>query len=146
MEEQSNLLEEFTSANEPAQRVKRFANYIVDMIVLYVLLFGIAILIASADSSFFTNESTGETNEPLIYLISILVMFSYFTIMEKSTNGRTIGKFLTGTRAIRGDGKELTMKDAALRTLCRFVPFEPLSGFGTPWHDSWTKTTVVNAR
>jgi hypothetical protein len=32
------------------------------------------------------------------------------------------------------------------RSLCRLVPFEPLSGFGYPWHDRWTKTMVIKSR
>ncbi|HEX2627520.1 MAG TPA: RDD family protein, partial [Chitinophagaceae bacterium] len=66
---------------------------------------------------------------------------------EKLFQGYTIGKLLTGTRAVRNDGKELTWKDAIVRSLCRMIPFEVLSGFAyRPWHDSITKTTVVQVR
>ncbi|MBK6634385.1 MAG: hypothetical protein IPG38_08770 [Chitinophagaceae bacterium] len=54
---------------------------------------------------------------------------------------------VTGTRAIRQDGNELTFKDALLRSLCRLVPFEVFSGFNIlTWHDSWTETMVIKAR
>lgn len=85
------------------------------------------------------------------YLISyVFVIFHYifyYTICEMAFKGRTLGKLISGTRAIRMDGGELTFKDALLRSLCRMVPFEAFSGFGyRPWHDSWTKTTVVKTR
>jgi len=71
----------------------------------------------------------------------------YYTISEKAFRGYTLGKLLTGTRAIREDGEELTFKDAILRTLSRIVPFEAFSGLGDkPWHDSWTKTIVIKSR
>jgi len=67
-------------------------------------------------------------------------------VCEKAFKGRTLGKVISGTRAIRNDGGELTLKDALLRSLSRLVPFEVFSGFGTPWHDSWTNTQVIKAR
>jgi len=85
------------------------------------------------------------------YLISYLFIIChyvfYYSICEAAFKGRTLGKLITGTRAMRMDGQELLLKDALLRSLSRMVPFEVFSGFGTrPWHDSWTKTTVVKAR
>ena len=81
------------------------------------------------------------------YTIVLINYIFYYTICEKAFKGYTLGKLITGTRAIRDDGQELTFKDAILRSLSRLVPFELLSGFGVkPWHDSWTKTTVVKAR
>jgi uncharacterized RDD family membrane protein YckC len=61
--------------------------------------------------------------------------------------GRTLGKLITGSKAVREDGTSLTWKDACLRSLSRMVPFEPFSALGgAPWHDRWTKTTVVRTR
>ena len=71
----------------------------------------------------------------------------YYTFCEKLFRGYTLGKLITGTRAIRNDGQELTFKDTILRTLSRIVPFEVFSGFGGyPWHDQWTKTMVIKTR
>ena len=68
-------------------------------------------------------------------------------LFEKLFKGYTVGKLITGTRAIREDGKELTFKNAILRSLSRMVPFEPFSAFGgSPWHDRWTKTRVIKSR
>ncbi|MBI5857975.1 MAG: RDD family protein [Sphingobacteriales bacterium] len=81
------------------------------------------------------------------YIFGIFNYLIYYTICEKAFKGYTLGKLITGTRAICDDGQELTFKHAILRSLCRLVPFEAFSGFGDrPWHDSWTKTSVVKAR
>ena len=81
------------------------------------------------------------------YSLAFINYLVYYTFCEKVFKGYTLGKLITGTRAIRDDGQELTFKDAILRTLSRLVPFEPFSAFGDrPWHDSWTKTSVVKSR
>ena len=83
----------------------------------------------------------------MAYIVGIFNYIIYYTICEKAFRGYTLGKLLSGTRAIRNDGAELTFKDAILRSLSRIVPFEVLSALaGRPWHDSWTDTTVVKTR
>lgn len=79
----------------------------------------------------------------LSYMIVIINYLVYYTLCEKLFKGQTLGKFITGTKALRTDGQELTFKDALLRSLCRLVPLEIFSGFGVPWHDAWTNTMVV---
>ena len=81
------------------------------------------------------------------YVIAIFNYIIYYTFCEKVFKGYTLGKLITGTKAIREDGLELNFKDAILRSLARLVPFEPFSAFSyRPWHDRWTKTMVVKAR
>jgi len=69
---------------------------------------------------------------------------SYFTFMEGATGGKSIGKIITRSKAVKEDGTSITWNDALLRSLSRIVPFEPFSAFGgQPWHDRWTNTKVV---
>jgi len=79
-----------------------------------------------------------------LMLAWILIIVAYYTLFEFFAKGRTLGKMATGTVAVKEDGSRLTFKDALLRTLCRFIPFEVFSAFGyRPWHDSLTKTLVI---
>ena len=81
------------------------------------------------------------------YLISIVNFLIYYTICEKAFKGKTLGKLITGTKAVRDDGSELSFRNAFLRSLSRIVPFEAFSAFsGYPWHDSWTGTMVIKSR
>jgi uncharacterized RDD family membrane protein YckC len=80
-----------------------------------------------------------------IYLGYLVIDILYYTILE-GTTGRTLGKLCTSTHVIKTNGRPITLRDALLRTLSRIVPFEVFTGFGTPWHDSWTNTTVVKVR
>ena len=69
--------------------------------------------------------------------------------IKREYRGKSIGKFLTGTRAVKEDGSYLEIKDALLRGFCRIIPFNIFSALGNtcyPWHDSLSKTYVIDER
>lgn len=158
-EQQDLLAEEFYTDNHfvYASQGQRFVNYLVDNLLMrygLTYLSGLAIgtLIALAAPDFYNELVYRESNYTagilllslLIYIVNVTL---YYTLCEKLFKGYTLGKLISGTRAIRQDGKELTLKDATLRSLSRLVPFEVFSGFNTlTWHDSWTDTMVIKAR
>ena len=72
------------------------------------------------------------------------LLFIYYLVMETTTH-RTVGKLLTSSKVVSADFKKPSIGKMLLRTLVRFVPFEVLSGFAYPWHDTWTDTKVVRA-
>lgn len=135
-----------------ASQGKRIANYFIDIICAYVCLFLVGTLLLSSHSS---NESTTllqESESPFEGLASLFALLSfsgYYFLTEFLMKGRTIGKLITGTRAITTRHEYLTAGYAFKRSLCRLVPFDALSflfssGYG--WHDKWTDTMVVNER
>jgi uncharacterized RDD family membrane protein YckC len=82
----------------------------------------------------------------VVYMVSRVNYAIYYSLAEHFCNGYTVGKLFTGTRAVQACGARLTPQQAIHRSFSRFLPFEFLSGFGKqPWHDSWTKTTVVRS-
>lgn len=109
----------------------RFGDLIVDGIIIniiqYVLGLGLGGDIAMA------------------ILLNLVVYFGYYIAFE-STSGQTIGKMLTGTIVVDENGNKIDAGKAALRTLCRIIPFEPFSFFRSSnlgWHDTLSRTTVV---
>lgn len=83
------------------------------------------------------------------YLLAIIAHFAYYVTLEHSMNGKTLGKLITQTRVVTHEGYHPALSVILLRTLCRLVPFEPLSFlFNEPggWHDMWSKTWVVKDR
>jgi uncharacterized RDD family membrane protein YckC len=137
-----------------ATQGQRFLNWLIDNILLRLIIqfvtgeIFIRMLFEMAPEytiRVFTQD--GIESYLISYLIVICHYIFYYTICEKAFKGRTLGKLITGTRAIKMDGQELTLKDCLLRSLSRMVPFEAFSGFSEqPWHDTWTKTGVVKAR
>ncbi|MBK8496627.1 MAG: RDD family protein [Chitinophagaceae bacterium] len=158
--EQKDLLADDAYLNNHfvyATQGQRFLNYLIDNILMryglsYLTGITIGTLLAVAAPEFLDNLADSESNWTIGMilvglLVGILNYIVYYTICEKLFRGYTLGKLITGTRAIRQDGNELTFKDALLRSLSRLVPFEVFSGFNTlTWHDSWTETMVIKAR
>jgi len=59
------------------------------------------------------------------------------------------GVLKTGTRAVNEDGTRISTLTAFRRAISRIIPFEPLSALGSPprpWHDTLTRTVVVDER
>jgi uncharacterized RDD family membrane protein YckC len=145
---QDVLTSEFELNLVQASTGKRFVNYIVDLVVFYVLVFVVLLITAFVNSdNFQTLEQESDAGSNLVLnLMFILLFVGYLTFMEALCKGRTIGKMITGTKAVNYDGSNISAKTAFLRTLSRLVPFEPFSAFGTPWHDSWTNTQVIDIK
>lgn len=142
---------------EEATKGQRFVNWLIDNVLIQMLitfvtgeLFANFLLDIAPEFAYeaFGEDGQSFTGYLVSYLFGIFHYLFYYSICEKAFKGYTIGKLLSGTRAIREDGQELTFKDVILRSLSRMMPFEVFSalGDGAPWHDSWTKTRVIKAR
>ena len=144
--EQESLLSDIEFNPTLASTGQRFLNYIIDIVCYYLFIFFISILIvmaAGADAAI-SLQGVGAT-----YAFVFGTFLIYFFLSELIFKGRTIGKFITRTKVLNEDGTMPTAKTYLLRTLCRFVPFEPFSAFGSPprpWHDKWTKTMVIDVK
>lgn len=142
---------------EYATQGQRFLNLVIDNLLMryglsYLTGMAMGSLLAIVAPDFLNDLAYNDSNWSggiliLSLLIGYLNYIVYYTLCEKLLKGYTLGKLITGTRAIRQDGGELTFRNALLRSLSRCVPFEVFSGFNTlTWHDSWTDTKVIKAR
>ena len=154
VEERVNLFDADVQYTEASQG-QRFLNWLIDNLFMrfalsYASGYAVGYLLLAIAPDFLMEIAYGDRGWrfwTLAYIVGIFNYIIYYTICEKAFRGYTLGKLLSGTRAIRNDGAELTFKDAILRSLSRIVPFEVLSALaGRPWHDSWTDTTVVKTR
>lgn len=149
-----NLFEDYIQYT-PSTTGQRFLNWFIDNLLMrfglsYVTGTGIGYIIGNFFPEYAVRIVYDKDTWDLLLLAYVIGIFNYviyYTICEKAFRGYTLGKLITGTRAIRDNGEELTFKDAFLRSLSRLVPFEAFSGFAyKPWHDTWTKTTVIKVR
>jgi uncharacterized RDD family membrane protein YckC len=129
---------------------KRFANYLIDLIVFYFLFFAVGVVIAIISPS--TLDSIPEDDfsfNIMDRLLSVILYAIYMSLVETILKGKSVGKFITGTRAINLDGSRITTGKAFARGFSRAVPFCVFSAFGNPcnpWQDSWTDTMVVDEK
>lgn len=124
-----------------AGKGKRLMNFLVDY--LFTAAISGIVLIYLIPRSWMLEQET----DFVLYFILILIHVMYYTILEYLT-GRTLAKFLTKTKVLRDNGLKADFETILLRTVCRYIPFEPFSFLGSAgrgWHDKLSKTIVVNS-
>ena len=135
----TNINKPFDWREHDASRKKRFLNYLVDVVAFLLLSFAAGFLLA------ITGNADVATDTIYSRLISVAILCSYYFVFEASS-GKTLGKVITKTRVVDEQGEKPTPTNILGRTLCRLIPFDALSflGSGLGWHDSISKTYVVN--
>lgn len=141
--------------NEYASQTKRFLNFIIDQVILRICTgaVGFALGFAYGSSIVAQGRQVTASDETFIYFVGLFVGLAmvvlYFVLLEGAFK-ITIGKLITGTKVVSEDGSDATMGQIIGRSFCRLIPFEPFSFlFGdntTGWHDSLSKTRVINTR
>ncbi|KFC18063.1 hypothetical protein IO90_19040 [Chryseobacterium sp. FH1] len=131
-----------------ANKSLRFLNLLIDysVIILFQFLIGtlIGILYYATQSRFMYKVILAVNDRLFSWLISIMILLSYYTLLEYYTKGRTIGKFITNTKAVDINGNDMTFNEVLVRSLCRIIPFEAFSFFGSiGWHDKISESRVV---
>jgi len=150
--ESKDLFDEMQFIIVRASVGKRFLNYVIDAFVFAILFFIVLVILGtmnpSALESFIKKNENGDYS--LVEQLLIQVIYgTYMFIVEALFRGKSLGKLITGTRAVKQDGSPLELRDAQLRGLCRMVPFNAFSALGNPsnpWHDRWTKTYVIDEK
>lgn len=118
---------------------KRFANYIIDTIVYYILV----IALGGVMGAFIGEEYI---DSPWFTLFFYLSWVFYYWAFE-ATTGKTVGKYITRTKIVKEDGSMPSGTNVLGRSFARLIPFDPLSFLGSPgkgWHDSIPKIYVIN--
>ena len=119
---------------------QRLGNYVIDTIIFYIILLVVAFVFGMLG---FISDS------PLmLYPLVFAVMLGYYIIMEASF-GKTVGKFVTGTKVVTENGEKPSLGAIIGRSFCRLIPFEAFSLLGSDavgWHDSIPKTRVIRDR
>lgn len=132
---------------EAAGKWRRFLNFLIDYAAAYGLIFAAAFAAALVfgEQVVAWAENIDKWTD---ILLTMMARFLYYTFFE-GLFGFTIGKLVTNTRVVDEQGNRLSLGRAALRSLCRFIPFEPFSlllsddDVRRGWHDSLAKSYVV---
>ena len=123
-----------------ASKGKRFANFLIDYFIAIVLSALVFIFTDVLGLYFVSNGLIGN-------IFGMFLFALYYLICEGSLKGKTIGKYITKTRAVNPDGSRMDTSTIVKRSFCRLVPFEQFSflGSGTAgWHDRWSNTIVID--
>jgi len=130
---------------------RRLANYVIDYAVQFAiaLLLGVVVaLLTHLDINgpyhYIQNMSGVEE-----YLLGYIISFIYYFTFESVTDGRTLGKYITGTKVLTWYGERPSPGRIAKRSLCRLIPFNHFSFLAERplgWHDSIPDTVVVDIK
>ena len=135
---------ESSSASMPlASQGQRFGTMLLDMIFYFVF----ALILGAVLGLIGLGDLIQDMNDTLLGFVILLIYY----VPQEAFSGRTLGKLITGTKAVKEDGTELSFGHALGRTLCRFIPFEAFSFFGgngrpRGWHDKIPKTKVISIK
>lgn len=136
-----DILEKATISDDIfAGKEKRCINLIIDTIMYYLIATLIMLIIN------ILGEDIKE-NYFYTYLIMYGSHFTYYSLLEHFAGGKTVGKFITKTRVLTETRELPSLQTSMIRSFCRFIPFEAFSNLGKPprgWHDSFSKTYVIN--
>ncbi len=142
------MTKEFKVTNDIlATAGQRLANLFLDRF-FYVMLTTVYGVLLGVVAGFLDDNQilTLTESELTSFLISLLFYFVMYFILE-ATKQRTLGKYISKTMVVLEDGSKPSANTIAIRTLCRFIPFEPFSFLGgnaRGWHDTLSKTYVVD--
>lgn len=150
------LMEEYNVLDEeqrgkinlvPAAKSKRLINFIIDQ---FSYSFFYLFILMGFDLFGVVDISTLE-REPMSFdlmenITSMLTAAIFYCLMEGLLGGKSIGKYLTRTRAVHQDGSPLDLDTVLKRSFLRMIPFEPFSFLGDRpgWHDRWSNTMVID--
>ena len=133
-----------------AETGQRVANYVIDVILFYVLVTLLSLFINYLFPNAYDDASRTYTGIGILdTLLWTLVYVCYMALVEGLFYGKSLGKLITGTRAVNRDGSRISAGTALTRSCWRAIPFSIFSAFGTPcnpWHDDWTNTMVIDEK
>jgi uncharacterized RDD family membrane protein YckC len=131
---------------EVASRTRRLLNVIIDTGGYFVLSMIIGVVLAIVYPP--ALEALDHTGPAADYALGFGIMALYYIPLE-ALFGRTLGKWLTGTRVVDESGDQASLPKILGRTAARFIPFEVFSFLGSSgigWHDKYSGTRVVRVR
>jgi len=129
-----------------ASMSKRFVNYLIDSIVVFIFLFLMGFMLELISPGLISESNIWGFSERIIGMVFYGIVMSF---TEIASQGKSIGKLITGTRVIDENGLSLSIGKAIIRNFIRAIPFDAFSAFGNPckpWHDSWSHTMVVDEK
>lgn len=128
----------------PASKWLRFFNFTID----YVAFLGLGLILGIMVAIFWGEEGVRVLESLPDIAIGVPVILVYYIFFESLT-GRTLGKFITGTKVVNENGLKASFGQILGRSFSRLIPFEAFSFFGEEgrgWHDSIPKTYVIKTR
>ncbi|MDX8340901.1 RDD family protein [Draconibacterium sp. IB214405] len=121
----------------------RLLNFIIDTVIWLCLYFSAAYIF----DLYFVRFSSYVINYLYSIALGLLIYLAYYAVLEFYFR-KTLGKFLTGTQVVRGDGGRITFSTIVIRTLSRLIPIDILTYLFAKngLHDRLSNTQVIKTK
>ena len=96
----------------------RLVAYIIDAIVLSVV---VGVIAAVIGVNIFNPENPEAAFDPTLNLVSVVISWLYFALMESSERGATLGKMAVGLRVVSNSGQRLSFLNATGRYFAKLL-------------------------
>lgn len=109
----------------------RFLACAIDHIIQLLMIFFILLGVRLAEVSLAVLETRLGLNWPIAgtILISFLISFGYFIVLETVWSGQTLGKRWLRLRVMRQDGRPIGFYEAMIRNVVRLVDLMPIPSY-----------------
>lgn len=130
-----------------ASKSQRFLNFIIDVLIIYILAISIGTTIIIIGDLTNSNAASNWVKSLTLiesFFFGLVILFFYYGLTEMYFS-RTFAKYFTQTLVVKHDGSRPNMKSVMIRTLSRLIPLEPFSFLTADrgWHDTLSVTYVV---
>ena len=145
----TDLLSNFEITIVTASAGKLFANYIINLILFYLIATIIVFLMAILNVNIFKSISDATGFNILDRILSLFLYGFYMFMVEAIFKGKLLSKLITGTRAVNLDESRINTLTALRCGLSRAILFNEFSAFGNPpnpWHERWNKIMVMDEK
>ncbi|MGB0595523.1 MAG: RDD family protein [Rubripirellula sp.] len=109
---------------------RRLPAFLIDFVVRWVVILAIVLLIWIT-GGLINLSQLGPFMLATTFLVYFIISWFYGTLMETYFNGRTVGKWACGLRAIDIDGRPISGKRALIRNLLRVADLMPLAAISS---------------
>jgi uncharacterized RDD family membrane protein YckC len=132
-----------------ASQGKRFWNYLIDYLSFMAFIYVLSMILATISVDYVRFITHSRITVLADRIISLIFYAIYMSLVEAIFKGKSLGKLITGTRAVTTSGDRITTATAFKRGFSRAVPFCAFSALGDPcdpWQDRWTDTMVIDEK
>lgn len=125
----------------------RILSYIIDLMV--VMSIGYLLIRIGTLLNLFTEKEFHALvyGKVYYYLLILVIQILYFTVMEASYKGKTVGKFIFGSTVFTENGEKINLSHALIRAFVNAIPVNAITFIIYKHrflHDVLSKTIVIN--
>lgn len=121
---------------------QRLLHLIVDLFLSIAIFAPVVFSLAYILFADISSVSEKSSQQIIVYTMVLLCRFLYYVFFE-SIFSATPAKYLSESKTAYANGTRITIGTAFVRTICRFIPFEPFSAFSSNmWHDQISDSRV----